>query len=179
MKTQTLRLMQKAAKLVIKYLNILFCTFIFQGYSQEYSTDDHIILDKVITMTAENDETDYSLNIRKAGSSHFLDKYYNFRKHEKPFYTVVQYDSISDKIGYDTLKLKEDIIRWKRKYKTLDSIFDLEAIIDITKNNTITYWDTTDTFFKKERNFNYCKPIYYCDHSISSLIITRIKNMLL
>ena len=144
--------MQKAQKLAIKLGLILFISSINYNHAQ-INDDAYYLLDKIIQLTKQPNDSIFELSSRNEIGKEFFRKYYNFRFNDKPFYTSVAYDSITDIIGYDTLKLEQNQIKWKSKYRILDSVFtkeDIEQVVEIKTKDT--KWDSTHIILNNKTN---------------------------
>lgn len=173
--------MQKAQKLAIKLILSFLVFYANSTYAQEVK-DAYKLLDKIIQLTRQPNDDFYFLSKDKLGSKVLIKKYYDFRFYDKPFYTVVTYDSLTDKIGYDTLKLEKDYKKWKAKYSVLDSLFsksDIERIMETNYENT--HWESNNKFFNKKRGLpiNFCNPNVYCDNYISISYLNEKKDHVL
>lgn len=188
MKTLTIPAMQKAQKLAIKLGLIVFISFINYSHAQ-INDDAYYLLDKIIQLTKQPNDSIYELSSRNETGKDFFRKYYNFRFNNKPFYTTITYDSITDIIGYDTLKLEQNRIKWKAKYRVLDSVFtkeDIEQIMELKVKDT--KWDSTNIIFNSKMNSlirwnngdyykNFIsKPYYNLKRNHLFIIYSRIKR---
>lgn len=171
--------MQKAQKLAIKLGLILLISSIDYSHAQ-INGDAYYLLDKIIQLTKQPNESNYELSSRNEIGKGFFRKYYNFRFNDEPFFTTVTYDSITDIIGYDTLKLEQNRIRWKAKYRILDSMFtkeDIERIMEAKVKDT--KWDSTNIIFNSKKNLaiRWCNG-YNCKNFISIPYYNEKKNHL-
>ncbi len=168
--------MQKAQKHVSKII-VLFLILFINDINAQLIKDDYYFLDKIIQFNSNPNDSVFNLSNKNDGSKYLLKKYYEFRYYDKPFFKVFKYDSINDKIGYDTIRLLKDNIKWKHKYKVLDSLFtkeDIERIIE-TKEENIK-WDSTNVIFHKYNfSMKWCDS-YYCKNSISKTYYNQKKN---
>lgn len=160
--------MQRVQKLAIKL--IVGCCFLYanNGNAQE-DRDKYYFLDKIIQLTKKSGDSVYHLSRRNGIGRGALINYYEFRFNNRSFYTTFTYDSITDKIGYDTLQLEQNLIKWKAKYRVLDNVFsreDLERIIQNNREDTL--WDITNLFSNRKNNLpiNWSNS-YYCKNAIS------------
>lgn len=147
MKTQILQQMQKEQKHVIKLILIFLVLHINSCAAQE-NKDDYYFLNKIIKLTKQEKDSVYNLSQRNETGNVLLKNYYKFRFNDRPFYTTMVYDSITDKVGYDTLQLQQNRIKWKAKYRVLDSVFtkeDLDRLI--ARKRDTTKWDSTNIVF--------------------------------
>lgn len=134
-------------------------------------------MDKIILLNSKPNDSVLNLNKRNEGSKYFLKKYYEFKYYNKPFFKIFKSDSINDKVGYDTIQLQKDNIKWKHKYKVLDSLFSKQALERIIESDEIsTQWDSTNTIFNKY-NFSttWCDS-YYCKNFISKAYYNEKKD---
>mgnify|MGYP000338828123 CR=1 FL=1 len=148
MKTQTLQQMQKGQKHVIK---LIFIVLLINSCTAQEKKDDYYFLNKIIEFTKQPNDSVYLLT-RRNETRGTLENYYKFRFNGRPFYTTMVYDSITDKVGYDTLQLQQNQVRWKAMYKVLDSAFtkeDLDRII--ARKRDTTKWDSTNIGFNKRK----------------------------
>lgn len=168
--------MQKAQKHVSKII-FLFLILFINNINAQLIKDDYYFLDKIIQFNSNPNDSVFNLSNKNDGSKYLLKKYYEFRYYDKPFFKVFKYDSINDKVGYDTIRLLKDNIKWRHKYKVLDSLFtkeDIERIID-TKEENIK-WDSTNVIFHKYNfSIKWCDS-YYCKNSISKTYYNQKKN---
>lgn len=170
--------MQKEQKLVIKL--ILYCLILFINNSNaQEKVESYYLLDQVIKLTKESNSKVYYLSERNGGNIDMLEKYYNYRFHDRPFYTTFTYDSIADKIGYDTLQLEQNRVKWKIKYRVMDSVFSKEDAEGFLKTKfNVNHWDSTYHFFteKKELSIVFCDPTLYCSNYISMPYLNRKRD---
>jgi hypothetical protein len=179
MKTLTIPAMQKAQKLAIKLGLIVLISSINYSHAQ-INDDAYYLLDKIIQLVKQPNDSIYELSSRNEIGKGFFRKYYNFRFNDKPFHTTITYDSIADIIGYDTLKLEQNRIKWKAKYRILDSVFtkeDIEQIMELKVKDT--KWDSANVIFNSKTNslIRWCNGDY-CKNFISIPYYNEKRNHL-
>lgn len=187
MKILTTQNMQKDQKLVTKWILIFFIISTTSCNAQK-DHNAYNFLNKVIEITKHSNDSVYQLHQRNESGKDFFKKYYEFRTNNKPFYTKVEYDSVNDIIGYDTLQLKQNIVKWKSKYRVLDSTFsekDINLIIETDIKNT--KWDNKNSVFNNKKlsikwcESDYCKNFiskpYYNDKKNHAFVIHSIKGV--
>ncbi|MBQ0786144.1 MAG: hypothetical protein KBT69_01495 [Oceanihabitans sp.] len=151
MKIQILQQMQKGQKHVTKLI-LIFLVLSVNYCKAQVNNDDYYFLDKIIQITKQPSDSVYQLS-RRNETIGSLRNYYDFRFKHRPFYTTFVYDSITDRVGYDTLQLKQNRIKWKAKYRVMDSVFtkeDIEQIIEAELKDT--KWDSTNIVFNNKKN---------------------------
>lgn len=171
--------MQKVQKNVIKII-LLFLILFINNVNAQLIKDDYYFLDKIIQLNSKPNDSVFNLNNKNEGSKYLLKKYYEFKYYDKAFFKIFKYDSINDKVGYDTIRLQKDRIKWILKYDVLDSLFtkeDIERIIE-TKEENIK-WDSTNAIFNKYNfSIKWCTS-YYCKNFISRPYYNKLKNHVL
>ena len=177
MKTQILQQVQKAQRLANKLIiSLILLLYSNNASSQGKSDDTYYLANKIIQMTCKKKDSFYNLNKNIQGNKYLLKKYYNLKFQDKPFYTIMAYDSINDRVGYDTLNLEKNILKWKKQYRLMDSVFsksDIQRFID--KKMIANQWDVSNTIFNKnEVIIKWCKN--YCENSISYPYYNDKKN---
>lgn len=110
--------MQKAQKRAIKLCLILFISSINYSHAQ-INDDAYYLLDKIIQLTKQPNDSIYELSSRNDIGKGFLKNYYEFRTKDRPFFKFFEIDSVTDEVGFDSIRLKNDMLRWKAKYRVL------------------------------------------------------------
>ena len=147
--------MQKAQKLVIKQIiSIAWVLFSINCIIAQQNNDDYDITYLVMQNTHNINDSVYIMVKHKTITDHYhLRRYFNFRVNNKPFYTKIVIDSTEDDVLIDSIQLKKDIIRCKKKYRILDSLFTKEEIRRISnldkkpQNVKKEKWDSTHLIF--------------------------------
>ena len=187
--------MQKAQKLVTNYFIIVF---LFTTYiNAQVKSDAYYFADKIIDLSKESEQKEYFLNKAAIVRSELLKHYYKYRVKGFPFHRSFLVDSITGEVGFDTLETKRDMIKWKKKHKTLDSLFSEKDIKRILKSNSdlkkqekhhdsssnsqeksyhnFKKWDSLHPYFNtKKLTVKWCE--YGCGNSISQPFYNADKN---
>lgn len=176
MKTPITPLMQKAQKLVIKIV-FLVSLFVLSSSVAQVNSDAYVYAGQIINLTSQPNDMEYELNQSVVVNKHILKKYYEFRTQGKPFFKYFAVDNASDSIQFDSIQLKKDMVRWKDKYKYLDSLFSENDIkLALNDNEPEKKWNTSHLIFNKNNYLVKWCTGFYCKNSISKAYYNYTKT---
>lgn len=167
---------QKEQKLVINLILLFFVIVTYYGNAQQ-KEDEYYFLEKIIQDTAINNEAAYQLETKMTINKLKLKKYYDFRFNNIPFCSYFAVDSITDTISIDSIKLREDTIKWNIKYKKFNNAFskdDLEQILNT--DSKLLFWNQQNKLFNKKNHLliKWCDN--YCKNSITKPYFNKKKD---